>query len=196
MFSQFFGKSHQPLVAGWSKMATWLYTFPPFLRGRVYPFPYPLPGVQGGGSCLGWGFLLRLFGHLGDLLFFITFSMPSWIDFCLIFDRNLPPKIHRNRSKIDGKPINLLVKYPDSNGQEVKFSDSNDLLKHALASSKPSQSFVDELFKHLAKQAPYGYVDLKTKNLSEMLKNNNISIQELYMQLCFQGACDGFVFAN
>ena len=52
----------------------------------------------------------------------------------------------RNRSKIDGKPINLLVKYPDSNGQEVKFSDSNDLLKHALASSKPSQSFVDELF--------------------------------------------------
>ena len=102
----------------------------------------------------------------------------------------------RNRSKIDGKPINLLVKYPDSNGQEVKFSDSNDLLKHALASSKPSQSFVDELFKHLAKQAPYGYVNLETKNLSEMLKNNNISIQELYMRLCFQGACDGFVFAN
>ncbi len=102
----------------------------------------------------------------------------------------------RNRSKIDGKPINLLVKYPDSNGQEVKFSDSNDLLKHALVSSKPSQSFVDELFKHLAKQAPYGYVNLETRSLSEMLKNNKISIQELYMRLCFQGACDGFVFAN
>ena len=55
---------------------------------------------------------------------------------------------------------------------------------------------MDELFKHIAKQAPYGYVDLETKNLSEMLKNNNISIQELYMRLCFQGACDGFVFAN
>ena len=29
--------------------------------------------------------------------------MPFWIDFCLIFDPNLPPKIHQNRSKIDAK---------------------------------------------------------------------------------------------
>ena len=38
-----------------------------------------------------------------DLLFFITFSMPFGIDFCSIFDPNLPPKIHQNRSKIDAK---------------------------------------------------------------------------------------------
>ena len=102
----------------------------------------------------------------------------------------------RMRSKIDGKPINLMVKYLDSNGQEQKFSDSNDLLNHALSGSKPSQSFVDELFKHLAKQAPYSYISLETKNLSEMLKNGNLKIQDLYMQLCFQGASDGFAFAN
>ena len=29
--------------------------------------------------------------------------MPFWIDFCSIFDPNLPPKIHQNRSKIDAK---------------------------------------------------------------------------------------------
>ena len=102
----------------------------------------------------------------------------------------------RMRSKIDGKPINLMVKYLDSNGQEQKFSDSNDLLKHALMASKPSQSFVHELFKHLAKQAPYSYFDLDTKNLSDMLKNGNLKIKDLYMQLCFQGASDGFVFSD
>ena len=102
----------------------------------------------------------------------------------------------RMRSKIDGKPINLMVKYLDSNGQEQKFSDSNDLLNHALSASKPSQSFVDELFKYLAKQSPYSYLSLETKNLSEMLKNGNLKIQDLYMQLCFQGASDGFAFAN
>jgi len=102
----------------------------------------------------------------------------------------------RIRSIIDGKPINLEVKYLDSNGREQTFSDSNDLLNHALSATKPSQSFVDELFKHLAKQAPYSYRNLETEKLSEMLKNSNISIQDLYMQLCFQGASDGFAFAN
>ena len=29
-----------------------------------------------------------------------------------------------------------------------------------------------------------------------MLKNGNLKIQDLYMQLCFQGASDGFAFAN
>ena len=62
--------------------------------------------------------------------------------------------------------------------------------------SKPSQSFVHELFKHLAKQAPYSYLDLDTKNLSDMLKNGNLKIKDLYMQLCFQGASDGFVFSD
>ena len=71
----------------------------------------------------------------------------------------------RVRSIIDGKPINLEVKYLDSYGKEQTFSDSNDLLNHALSATKPSQSFVDELFKHLAKQAPYSYCNLETEKL-------------------------------
>ena len=102
----------------------------------------------------------------------------------------------KERTNINGKPINLKVQYLDSNGQEQKFSDSNDLLNHALSASKPSQSFVDELFKHLAKQSPYSYINTDTKKLSEMLKNGKLKIQDLYMQLCFQGASDGFAFAN
>jgi hypothetical protein len=102
----------------------------------------------------------------------------------------------RMRSKIDGKPINLMVKYLDSNGQEQKFSDSNDLLNHALSASKPSQTFVYEMFKHLAKQTPHSYFNIEIKKLSEMLKNSNISMQELYLQLCLQAASDGFDFAN
>ena len=60
----------------------------------VYPFPNwgntgpkTLPGWR------GWGFLLRLFWHLGAFHFSIVFSMPFWIDFCSIFHPNLVPKI-------------------------------------------------------------------------------------------------------
>ena len=58
-------------------------------------------GAEGGGvpgeGFIALGRVLRLFGHLGDLLFFITFSVPFWIDFWLIFEPNLLPKIYQNR---------------------------------------------------------------------------------------------------
>ena len=47
--------------------------------------------------------LLRLFGHLVALHFFIDFSMPFLKPLGSIFPPNLPPKIHQNPSKIDAK---------------------------------------------------------------------------------------------
>ena len=76
-------KSHQPLVAGWLRTTDCSDTLPSFL-GRVYPSPYPLPGPWPGAPGIGRWVLERLFGYLGGLLFFITFSMPFWIDFCSI----------------------------------------------------------------------------------------------------------------
>ena len=96
-------ESHQPLWLGGLRWQMVPIPFPPSLRGRVYPSPYPLPGVLVGSAAALRGVLERLFGHLGAFLFFITFSMPFWIDLCSIFDPNLPPQIHQNRSKIDAK---------------------------------------------------------------------------------------------
>ena len=100
----------------------------------------------------------------------------------------------RIRSEIAGLPLDLKVKYLDSEGIERTFNGSQDLLSHALKSPKPAKSFVEELFKHLAKQPVQSYITINTSRLSEMLKNEQLSLRELYSQLGFLGASDGFSF--
>lgn len=100
----------------------------------------------------------------------------------------------QKRSEIAGLPIDLKVNYLDSEGIEQTFNGSQDLLSHALKSTKPAKSFVDELFKHLAKQPVQSYSSIDTNKLSEMLKNEQLSLRELYSKLGFLGASDGFSF--
>jgi hypothetical protein len=100
----------------------------------------------------------------------------------------------RIRKSIAGKPIDLLVKYPDEEGNERQLKGPGDLLEHALQSSKPSKSFVEELCKHLAKQPHASYGDLKINELTEMLKENKVNLSSLYMRVAFQAATDGFEF--
>ena len=100
----------------------------------------------------------------------------------------------RNRSEIAGVPLDLKVEYLDSEGIERTLNGSQDLLSHALESTKPAKSFVDELFKHLAKQPVQSYHAIDTSKLSEMLQNEQLSLRDLYSQLGFLGASDGFSF--
>ena len=100
----------------------------------------------------------------------------------------------RNRSEIAGLPLDLKVNYLDSEGIERTLNGSQDLLSHALESTKPAKSFVDELFKHLAKQPVQSYHAIDTSKLSEMLQNEQLSLRDLYSQLGFLGASDGFSF--
>jgi hypothetical protein len=100
----------------------------------------------------------------------------------------------RNRSEIAGVPLDLKVEYLDSEGIERTLNGSQDLLSHALESTKPAKSFVDELFKHLAKQPVQSYLAIDTTKLSEMLQNEQLSLRDLYSQLGFLGASDGFSF--
>jgi hypothetical protein len=100
----------------------------------------------------------------------------------------------RIRSEIAGAPIDLKVEYLDSEGIERTLNGSKDLLSHALESTKPAKSFVDELFKHLAKQPVQSYHAIDTSKLSEMLQNEQLSLRDLYSQLGFLGASDGFSF--
>ena len=60
-------------------MLDWFYTLPSFLRGRVYPSPYPLPGPWLRAPGLDKSVLLRLLCHFGDYLFFITFLQKTAI---------------------------------------------------------------------------------------------------------------------
>ena len=100
------------------------------------------------------------------------------------------------RTHIQGKPIDLKVHYLDSKGENQVFTNANDLLQHALRSSQSAKSFINELFKHLAKQSALSYNNLDTETLSNMLNEGQLSIQDLYLKLCFKGASDGFVFAK
>jgi galactokinase len=100
------------------------------------------------------------------------------------------------RTHIQGKPIDLKVHYLDSKGENQVFTNANDLLQHALRSSQSAKSFINELFKHLAKQSALSYDNLDIETLSNMLNEGQLSIQDLYLKLCFKGASDGFVFAK
>ena len=100
------------------------------------------------------------------------------------------------RTQIQGKPIDLKVEYLDSKGEKREFQDANDLLQHALTSPQPAKSFINELFMHLAKQAAPSYDKIEINQLAKMLNEGELSIQELYLKLCFQGASDGFAYAK
>ena len=49
---------------------------------------------------------------------------------------------------------------------------------------------------HLAKQAAPSYSNLKINQLAKMLNEGELSIQVLYLKLCFLGASDGFAYAK
>ena len=100
------------------------------------------------------------------------------------------------RTQIQGRPIDLKVKYLDSEGEKREFQDANDLLLHALRSPKPAKSFIKELFMHLAKQATPSYGVLDTDKLSKMLQEGKLSIKDIYLKLCIEGASDGFAYAQ
>ena len=100
------------------------------------------------------------------------------------------------RTQIQGKPIDLKVEYLDSKGEKREFQDANDLLQHALTSPQPAKSFINELFMHLAKQAAPSYDKIEINQLAKMLNEGELSIQELYLKLCFQAASDGFAYAK
>jgi hypothetical protein len=90
----------------------------------------------------------------------------------------------------------LKVQYLDSKGENQVFTNANDLLQHALRSSQSAKSFINELFKHLAKQSAPSYDKIEINQLAKMLNEGELSIQELYLKLCFQAASDGFAYAK
>ncbi len=100
----------------------------------------------------------------------------------------------RQRSEIGGVPIDLQVNYLDDKGIERRFLGSQDLISHAVESANSAKSFVEELFRHLTKQPVRSYAKIDFGRLSEMVKNGQLSLRDLYFQLGFLGASDGFSF--
>ena len=49
---------------------------------------------------------------------------------------------------------------------------------------------------HLAKQATPSYGVLDTDKLSKMLQEGKLSIKDIYLKLCIEGASDGFAYAQ
>ena len=102
--------------------------------------------------------------------------------------------VGKAREEMNGKPINLGVKYMDEEGNEKQFYGPSHLLDQALKSTKPSESFLEELFKHLAKQPAQSYSRIEIAKLSKMIFQRKINLSELYMKLCFFASTEGFSF--
>lgn len=100
----------------------------------------------------------------------------------------------RTRSQADGKSIDLSVKFVDGGGNDHDLKGPKGLLELALSSPKPSKHFIEELFKHLAKQPIESYSTIDLIQLSQMLSQNKINLSKLYFQLALQAATDGFEF--
>ncbi|HCY58738.1 MAG TPA: hypothetical protein DHU78_07795, partial [Opitutae bacterium] len=102
--------------------------------------------------------------------------------------------VGKAREEMNGKPINLMVKYMDEEGNENQFHGPSYLLDQALKSTKPSESFLEDLFKHLAKQPAQSYSNIEIAELSKMIFQRKINLSELYMKLCFLASTEGFSF--
>jgi hypothetical protein len=102
--------------------------------------------------------------------------------------------VGKTREEMNGKPINLGVKFMDEEGNEKQFHGPSYLLDQALKSTKPSESFLEELFKHLAKQPAQSYSRIEIAKLSKMIFQRKINLSELYMKLCFLASTEGFSF--
>ena len=70
----------------------------------------------------------------------------------------------RARSRIADKPIDLQVNYLDENGNQRELTGPQDLLSYALESQRSAKSFVEDLFKHLAKQSLDSYSKIISTN--------------------------------
>ena len=102
----------------------------------------------------------------------------------------------RARSRIADKPIDLSVNYLDENGNQREFTGPQDLLAHALESQRSAKSFVEDLFKHLAKQSLDSYSKINVNELSDMLLNGKLNLANLYLEVCLRAATEGFAYRD
>lgn len=102
----------------------------------------------------------------------------------------------RTRKELGGDPINLKVNFLDDKGVRSELNGPEDLLEQAFSSSKTAEAFVYELSKYVAKQAPESYSTLEISRLSQRLYENEITLMDLYYQICVMTACDGFEFKD
>ncbi len=102
----------------------------------------------------------------------------------------------RVRSKIDGKSIDLKVNHLDENGDEQKLNSPKDLLLLALNSKRSAKSFVEDLFKHLAKQSPHSYSKADFDLIIEMLLEEKMTLKDLYLKICLLAATEGYTYHN
>ena len=100
----------------------------------------------------------------------------------------------RVRTNIADKPIDLQVNYLDENGNERELTGPQDLLSYALGSHRSAKSFVEDLFKHLAKQSYDSYSNLEINELSDMLLERKLTLPELYLKVSLRAATEGFAY--
>ncbi len=99
--------------------------------------------------------------------------------------------VGRYRDQDNGKPIDATGSYKTRNGATVKFDGARPLAEYLAGSDEVQTAFVEQLFRHLAKQPVQAYGPRQVTELREAFAKNGFSIKKLLVEAATAAALTG-----
>jgi cytochrome c553 len=96
--------------------------------------------------------------------------------------------IGRFRSEENSRPVDASGSYIARSGDEVKFQGSLDLARFLVESPECRESFVEQMFHHLAKQPVRAFGNEFLSQLSESFRMHDYNIRQLMVELVTESA--------
>ncbi|HVS37502.1 MAG TPA: DUF1592 domain-containing protein, partial [Gemmataceae bacterium] len=99
--------------------------------------------------------------------------------------------VGRYRDQDNGKPIDATGSYKTRGGETVKFDGATSLAEYLAGSEEVQTAFVEQLFRHLAKQPVQAYGSRQSAELREAFAKNGFSIKKLLVEEATAAALTG-----
>jgi Protein of unknown function (DUF1592)/Protein of unknown function (DUF1588)/PA14 domain/Protein of unknown function (DUF1595)/Cytochrome C oxidase, cbb3-type, subunit III len=99
--------------------------------------------------------------------------------------------VGRFRDQDNNRPIDSKGAYLTRTGETKQFAGARDLAEFLAGSEEVQTAFVEQLFRHLAKQSLRAYGPMAVKELGESFVKNGYSIRKLTMEAATTAALQG-----
>ncbi len=99
--------------------------------------------------------------------------------------------VGRYRDQDNGKPIDATGMYKTRGGETASFDGARSLAEYLAGSEEVQTAFVEQLFRHLAKQPVQAYGPRQVTELREAFVKNGFSIQKLLVEAATAAALTG-----
>ena len=99
--------------------------------------------------------------------------------------------VGRYRDQDNGKPIDATGQYKTRGGETVKFDGARPLAEYLAGSDEVQTAFVEQLFRHLAKQPVQAYGPRQVTELQETFAGHGFSIKNLMVEAATAAALTG-----